>query len=171
MPMPMQAGGLYSQQKLPKGLTQIGTLSQPQEQLQNQYINRLQGLLGQGFGQGFEPFAQKARTQFQTQTVPGLAERFTAMGGAGGQRSSAFQGALGQAGAGLEENLAALGQEYGMRQEDLLARLLGQAQQPQFAYHEQQKQAPWYQVLLQALSGGGQGGQGDLSQLLKLLFI
>jgi hypothetical protein len=45
--------------------------------------------------------------QFNEQTVPMLAERFSGQG-AGAQRSSAFQQALGSAGAGLQENLAAL---------------------------------------------------------------
>lgn len=62
----------------------------------------------------FGPIEQQARTNFQTQTIPSLAERFTSMGG--GQRSSAFQAALGRAGVGLEENLAALKSQYGAQQ-------------------------------------------------------
>ena len=68
----------------------------------------LQGFMGGKMpgGMDFEPLRQQAMTQFNTQTVPSLAERFTSLGG--GQRSSAFQGALGQAGAGLQENLAGM---------------------------------------------------------------
>ena len=51
---------------------------------------------------GFEPMAERARSQFQTQTIPSLAERFTSMG-EGAQRSSGFQRALGGAGVDLEE--------------------------------------------------------------------
>jgi hypothetical protein len=87
-----------------------------------------------GGTQSFEPIAQQARTQFQTQTIPGLAERFTSLG-SGAQRSSAFQGALGQAGAGLEQNLAALGSQYGLQQrgldQQLLSALLSTALAPE----------------------------------------
>ena len=81
--------------------------------------------------EGFEPMAQQARSQFQSQTVPSLAERFTAMG-QGGQRSSAFQGALGEAGAGLEEGLASQGSQYGLQRQGQLQQLLGMGLTPQF---------------------------------------
>ncbi|MFI5332573.1 MAG: hypothetical protein ACHQVS_00560 [Candidatus Babeliales bacterium] len=68
----------------------------------------LQGLGNQGFD--FGPLQQQAQSQFYSETVPTLAERFTAMGG--GQRSSAFESAIGRAGAGLKENLAALKAQY-----------------------------------------------------------
>lgn len=103
--------------------------------LQNQGIQNLMQLLQSGGGQpgNFAPIAQKARTQFQTQTIPSLAERFTAMGG---QNSSAFQGALGQAGAGLEENLAGMESQYGLQQnaqlQNLMRLLLGLSSQPAF---------------------------------------
>ena len=56
--------------------------------LGNQALQTLQGLGGGQFN--FAPIAQKAQTQFQENTIPGLAERFTSLGG-GAQRSSAFQ--------------------------------------------------------------------------------
>src|SRR3990167_3558232 len=80
----------------------------------------LQPMLSQGLGgmQGmhpyhpqqfnFAPIAQQAQTRFSTQTVPGLAERFSSMGTGGAQNSSAFGQTLGAAGAGLSEVLAAL---------------------------------------------------------------
>jgi len=115
---------------------QQASLTTPQQRgLQNQGIGNLMQLLQSGGGTpgSFEPIAQKARSQFQTQTIPGLAERFTALGG---QNSSAFQGALGQAGAGLEEGLAAQGSQYGLQQnaqiQNLMQLLLGLSSQPQF---------------------------------------
>lgn len=60
----------------------------------------------------FSGIEQQAREKFNTQTVPGLAERFTAMGGPGTRYSSAFAGALGSAGAGLDRSLAALKQQH-----------------------------------------------------------
>lgn len=93
-------------------------------------LSRLQNLPQPSFA----PIAQQARTQFNTQTIPGLAERFTSLGG--GQRSSAFQGALGQAGAGLEEALASLGSQFGLQQQgqeqNFLSNLLNMGLQPQF---------------------------------------
>jgi len=58
---------------------------------------------------GLEPGAleRKARTGFYQQTVPTLAERFTSLG-QGSQQSSGFAQALGQAGANLETDIAAL---------------------------------------------------------------
>lgn len=87
----------------------------------NQALQMLQGLGGGNFN--FEPIAQQARSQFETQTVPGLAERFTSLGN-GAQRSSAFTGQLGQAGAGLEQGLAALKSQFGQQQQGLDQNLL-----------------------------------------------
>lgn len=103
-------------------------------------LQALQQLLQQGIGGlqqqqqfDFAPIAQQAREQFSQQTVPSLAERFTALGG---QRSSAFPQALGQAGANLESNLAAQGAQFGMQGQDqqnrFLMSLLGLGLTPQF---------------------------------------
>lgn len=100
------------------------------------YSKDIQGLLNSNLMQGlqgmnrfdFAPIEQAARTQFNTQTVPSLAERFTSMGD-GAQRSSAFQGALGQAGAGLEEQLAAMKQNYNLQQQNQLMNMLGMSRQ------------------------------------------
>ena len=96
------------------------------------YSKDIQGLLNSNLMQGlqgmnrfdFAPIEQAARTQFNTKTIPSLAERFTSMG-EGAQRSSAFQGALGQAGAGLEEQLAAMKQNYNLQQQNQLMNMLG----------------------------------------------
>lgn len=66
--------------------------------------NFLQSLL-QGGPEAFKQFEAPLMRQFQEQTIPQLAERFS---GLGAQSSSAFQQALGQAGAGLSERLAQL---------------------------------------------------------------
>lgn len=62
----------------------------------------------------FAPIEAQAQRQFEEQIVPTLAERFTALGGEG--RSSSFPQLLGQAGAGLAENLAALKGQIGLQQ-------------------------------------------------------
>ncbi len=79
---------------------------------------------------GFDPIAQQAQEQFQSETVPSIAERFTAAGG--GQNSSAFQGALGSAGSGLQRQLAAMKSEYGMQNRGGLLNQLQLGLTPQF---------------------------------------
>lgn len=66
-------------------------------------MNFLQGILG-GDTSKFEAPLMR---QFNEQTIPGIAERFSGAG-AGAQSSSAFGQQLGAAGAGLSENLGAL---------------------------------------------------------------
>ena len=55
----------------------------------------------------FGPIEARARRQFAQETLPSIAERFTALTG-GGQRAGAFERQKAQAGSELEENLAAL---------------------------------------------------------------
>lgn len=81
---------------------------------------------------GFDPIAQRARSQFNQQTIPTLAERFTSMGGygTGALSSPVFASQLGAAGAGLEEGLAALQSQYGLQNRALSQGLLGYGLQP-----------------------------------------
>ncbi len=118
----------------------LPTQTGPQNQLQGLTIQNLMQMLQpdmqsqQNYQNAFAPIAQQAQNQFYSQTVPSLAERFTALGG--GQNSSAFQGILGQAGAGLQSDLAAQGAQFGQQQQQLdqnyLLNLLRFAFQPQF---------------------------------------
>src|ERR1700687_41204 len=62
----------------------------------------------------FDAQEERARRNFSTQTIPSIAERFTAFGN--NQRSSAFQNALGSAGSDLESQLANLRSQYGQQQ-------------------------------------------------------
>lgn len=125
----------------PARTEQFAKFTPQQQAAQNQILQQLLALLQQNVGgqpnyTGFEPVEQRARTQFQSQTIPSLAERFTAMGSGGSQRSSAFQGALGSAASGLEQGLAALRAQYGLQQQGLqqnnLANLLRGGFQPSF---------------------------------------
>lgn len=109
---------------------------------QTDVLNQLLGMLsGQGgggeglFGQGgqylsdmlsgspeaMQKFEAPHMRQFSEQTVPGLAERFSGMG-SGSQSSSAFGQQMGQAGAGLSENLAAM---RGQLQQGAMGQLSG----------------------------------------------
>ena len=114
----------------PEQVQQIQKFGPEQEQAFSQILRQaLSGM--QNPTQGFEPIAQREMSRFQSQTVPSLAERFTSMG-AGGQRSSAFAGALGGAGADLGERLGALGSQYGLQRTGQLQQLLGMGLTPQF---------------------------------------
>lgn len=127
---------------------QIQKFGPEQQQAFSQMLQ--QALLGmQDPTQGFEPIAQQARSQFQSQTVPTLAERFTSMG-QGAQRSSAFQGALGEAGVGLEEGLAGQQAQFGLQRGGQLQQLLGMGLTPQFDTY---RQAPRQGFLGSAASG------------------
>jgi hypothetical protein len=99
----------------------IPSLSPEQTNLQNQLISLLSALGKPGglFQQGqsylqnllsespetMQKFEAPYLSQFQKEIIPALAERFA---GSGAQSSSAFQQALGQAGADLQERLASL---------------------------------------------------------------
>lgn len=124
-------------------LKQAPNLTPGQQNLQSQLLNQIQGMLGQQKPADFAPIAQQARTQFQTKTIPGLAERFTSMGG--GLSSSAFQGALGSAASGLEQGLASQQSQFNLQnqaqQNQLLQSLLGFALKPQFENYFEQGQS------------------------------
>jgi len=126
---------------------QVPTVTPQQKGVLDQILG---GLGGQGFGGGalgsglqnifnllsgdqgaLDAFQAPAIRQFEEQTVPGIAERFSGLG-AGAQRSSAFGQQLGAAGAGLAENLSA--QRAGLQSDALsqLRGLLGMGLGPQF---------------------------------------
>lgn len=120
---------------------QLQRLNPQQQAAQQNVLQQALSLLGgQGTGLGnqfnFAPIAQQARTQFQQQTVPSIAERFAGLGSGAAMSSPAFASQLGQAGAGLEQGLAGLQAQYGLQQQglnqQLLNQLLGFGLQPQF---------------------------------------
>lgn len=118
-----------------ESIKQAPTLTPQQQQLQGNLLQMLGPLLGQGgeflgglFGDSSQ-FSAPFMRQFEEQTIPGIAERFSAIDG---QRSSAFGQQLGAAGAGLQENLASLQGQLGMQGLGQLAQLFGMGQQPSF---------------------------------------
>ena len=96
-----------------------------QNPIYGQAMSLLQGILS-GQDQGGAALEVPAMRQFQEQIIPGIAERFSSLG-AGAQSSSAFQQALGGAGSGLAERLAAMRSE---RQQGALGQALPYAQAP-----------------------------------------
>ena len=105
---------------------------------------------------GSEAYEKPAMRQFNEQIIPGIAERFTGMG-AGAQQSSAFGQQLGQAGAGLSENLAM--QREGQKSQGLqqLMQMLGIGMQSPFQY----MQIPGTEGGLSKLLGGLGSGIGS----------
>ena len=114
-----------------------------------------QQLMGGQFD--FGPIEDLARQGFQQKTIPSIMNRFNM----GDNRSSSAQfGALGQAGQGLDTNLAAMRQNYGLQRQNLLASLMGNAMTPSFETNMRPRQA-----------GGIEQGMGSLMQLLPLLMM
>lgn len=163
----------------PGRIENMPTMSGEQSQLLAQLLQGLGGPMQSGLGnlQGIlsgepgalEAFQAPAMRQFQEQTVPGIAERFSSMG-AGAQGSSAFGQQLGAAGAGLAENLSA--QRAGLQSQALqqLSQLLGLGIGQQTF---QPTQIPGQQGGLQQLlsgmgSGIGQFGSFGLGKLFGL---
>src|SRR5277367_3365282 len=89
------AGGLSSALSHKPRIKQVSTLTPEQQQWQSQLGNQASQALQNPY-EGFQPIENQARSQFQTSTIPSIAERFTSMG-SGGQRSSAFGSATDQA--------------------------------------------------------------------------
>lgn len=124
--------------------------------------------------QGFQPIADQARQQFNQQTIPGIAERFASMG-QNRPTSGALMSQLGQAGAGLESQLASLGAQYGQRQQSLAHQLATLGLQPQFETAYAQREPGFGENLLMALLGssgqiGGAAIQGKMQgDMLKNL--
>ncbi|MFQ5685097.1 MAG: hypothetical protein ACE5GV_00405 [Candidatus Scalindua sp.] len=132
--------------------------------LQQQGLGALGGLLGGG-QQFFEQLQAPALRQFEEQTVPGIAERFTGLG-AGAQRSSAFAQGLGGAGERLAETLAGQRAGLGLQAQQTglqgLLSLLGIAQQPQFGAAFQPGREGALGGILGGIGRGVLGGLGGL---------
>lgn len=142
--------------------TQLQQLTPEQQQAQSQALQMsLQGM--QDPGAGFDPIAKQAMSQFKSDIIPGLAERFTSMGG-GAQRSSAFQGALGRAGAGLAGDLAAQRSQYGLQRMSGLQNLLGMGLGRRYENVFQPEQTGTTQALGGQLFGAGMSSLGQSLQ-------
>lgn len=166
----------------PGRIQAMPTMAPEQQQLLAQIIQALGGQGGMGGQQGQqsplsgglqnlqqmlsgggEAFEAPAMRQFSEQIVPGIAERFTGMG-EGAQRSSAFGQQLGQAGAGLAENLGM--QREGLKSQGFqqLMQMLGMGMQSPFQY----MQIPGQKGGLGQLFGGIGSGLGSGLGMLEI---
>lgn len=122
-------------------------------------------LLTQGKGRlenpyaGFEPIEQEARSKFQSETIPSIAERFSALGGSDTRYLSDFAGTLGGAASEFDQGIAALRAQYGMQNQDKALELLrmGLIPQNELVYLPQTPDAPsaGSQILSQGLTDVG----------------
>jgi hypothetical protein len=130
-------GGLFGGGK--KGGVQQAKVVNPEQENILKYLLQ-QGQQGlQNPSAGFAPIAQQARNQFNQQTIPSLAERFSSMGN-NSISSPAFASELGQAGAGLEEALAAMQSQYGIKNQEHALSLLALGLSPSFENFYQKSQ-------------------------------
>jgi hypothetical protein len=158
----------------PGGYQQYSNFGQDQQDALSQLLQQaLSGM--QNPTAGFDPIAQNAMNDFESQGIPSIAERFTSMG-AGSQGSSAFTGALGNARAGLDSQLAALRSQYGLQNQSQLQGLAQLGLTPKFQtdYHESQPgflqsvAGPALQAILAGVTGGVGTGLG-LAALNKIM--
>ena len=137
-----------------------GMMGKPERVMQSPLMNPQQQqifgqLLGKLGGQNFDfgPIEDAARNNFTSKTIPGIAERFTAMGDNRG--GSNYTGALGEAGAGLELGLGAMKQNYNLQQQGMLQNLLGMN--------------TFENTIMPRQPGGIEGGLQAIMSLLPLL--
>ncbi len=155
------------------GYQQSPNLYSPdQQQALNYLLNQGRSNLQSPY-QGFEPIEAHARTKFQSQSIPSLAERFTALGGSDTRESSDFAGMLGGAQSEFDQGIAALRADYGNQSQDRALNLLrlGLTPQTELHYFNEQPDAPsagsqifesGAQALGNYLGAGGDFGIGNL---------
>jgi len=158
------AGGLFSSRKGRQFLTgsptrqgEIPYYTPEQESALNDLLNMgMSGLRNLSFD--FSPYENIARTKFREETIPSLAERFSALNAQG---SSSFKSALGRAASDLESQLAQMRSEYGLRSLPLLQNMvtMGLAR----------RSTPYYEAGQPGFIQGVLSQPGTLRSLLSLL--
>jgi hypothetical protein len=140
------------------------------EKLFNTHVDRLQSLYDPNQA-GIKPILNQYRRTFATETLPGIAERFTAGGGSGSHAGSNFLNRLSGAGATLESNLAALEAQYNLQEKSQLLNNLGNLNPYEQVYQENQglggaaqpQLSKWEQFkrhFLKTLGGAATGAAG-----------
>jgi len=163
----------------------LETYNPQQKAFQGQSLQNAAGLLGNlSKPSDISGITNSIRRNFETQTIPSLAERFTSLGGSG-QRSSAFANALGRAGSDLESNIGVLEtqnqQQDLSRLQNLFSLLSSLGNMPQQQHYQEQGKPGFFgnydTPVFNQLFGGTQetgsgvfgGGLQNIGLLLKLL--
>ena len=144
--------------------SQILSMS-PYNNQQSQMLDQLLSQGSQGLSQanmGYEPIRKRIMSEFQSQVIPSIAERFASMG-EGSMGSSAFRGALEGGYGDLAERLSGLGTQYNQQMAPLYLQMMQQGLQPR----EEQMFLPGQQgssfanILSSILGGAAQGVTGS----------
>lgn len=151
---------------------QVPKYSSEQQQVLNQILAQAMGGM-QNPTKGFGPIEEQARMGFRQKTLPSILERFAGMGQ--NRMSSGLMGSLGEAGTGLETNLAAMKSQYGLQNQGNLQNLLGMGLTQQFDTIYKPKSPGILGGMMGGLGQGLGGALGggmlkELPSLLKLLF-
>jgi len=146
------------------GYNQLGTQNNQQQQLFSQLLSGLGGAQGSGLewlqkilsgDEGaFADYEAPYKRQFEQETMPGIAERFSGMGTGGAQSSSAMNNSMAQAGGELSQNLAALRGGLQQNAMGMLQGMMGRGYQPTF---ENVYQQPTAGIIPGMIQGAGQG--------------
>ena len=161
--------GGYRSMQMPGGSQMIQT---PRFE-QNQMDMISQMLSGGGAGMqnlpsaDFGPIKSMYEQNFQQNTIPGIMERFSGMG-AGGQRSSAFEQALGGAGAQMNTQLAGMEQMFNQQNRQSEIQRLMQMLQLGFQQPYQTDVIPPEQGFWSKLGGGLGQAAGVAAPLLGM---
>ncbi len=120
------------------GVKQAQTLNPQQQQILSMLLGKGQQNLQNPYA-GFEDISNYAQNQFHQNIVPSIAERFTSMGN-NALSSPNIYSQLGQAGAGLGGQLAAMKQQYGQQNQQNALSQLSLGLSPSFQNFYQQSQ-------------------------------
>jgi hypothetical protein len=129
------------------------------------FMQILQQALGglQNPSKGFEPIANEATRKFNTEYLPGLAERFGALPGEGGAMSQGFRSELANAGANFHSQLAGQQAQFGQQNQSQLMQLLGMGLTPTHETNIRQAQPGLFHYGAQGLgTGAGLAGAGAI---------
>ncbi len=152
----------------PTGSTEAGFQQSPNKYSpeQQQILNYL---LAQGKSRlenpnvGFEPIEEEARSKFQSESLPSIAERFSALGGSDTSGSSDLIGMLGGAQSEFDQGIASLKAQYGLQNQDRALNLLqlGLTPQSELAYFQGQPPLPGVPSTGSRLFEAGAGALGN----------
>ena len=151
----------------PERMEQYSTVTPEQQGYLSQLLQKSMGGLQENQKNfNFDNIENRARSDFQSKTLPGIRELFENMGS--GEGSSAYQPALASAGADLESNLGMMRNQYGQQQHGNLMQMLQMGMRPQV----ENMFRPAQQGLFGNMMGGiGQGAGQGIGQLLPLLMM